>query len=112
MSSAYRVEAPSREDVDRTPGISVLEFGTDWCSFCEAAQPHIRKAFADFPEVPHRKVEDGRGRPLGRSFAVRLWPTLVFLSDGKEVARVIRPRDAETVSRALAALQATARSGG
>jgi thioredoxin 1 len=37
--------------------------------------------------VRHVKVEDGSGRRLGRSFGVKLWPTLVFLRDGREVAR-------------------------
>ena len=36
------------------------------------------------PEVRHLKVEDGPGKPLGRSFRVKLWPTLVFLRDGRE----------------------------
>ena len=41
----------------------------------------IAGAFASHPEVRHLKVEDGPGRPLGRSFRVKLWPTLVFLQD-------------------------------
>jgi thioredoxin 1 len=32
-----------------------------------------------YPELRHVKVEDGKGRPLGRSFRVKLWPTLVFM---------------------------------
>jgi thioredoxin 1 len=35
---------------------------------------------------------------------VKLWPTLVFLRDGREVARLVRPADAATISRALADL--------
>ena len=50
----------------------------------------------------HLKVEDGKGRPLGRSYGVRLWPTLVFLKDGSEVARLVRPGDAASIGRALA----------
>ena len=42
-------------------------------------------------DVTHLKIEDGRGRPLGRSFGVKLWPTLVLLRDGQERARVVRP---------------------
>ncbi|HEY8049330.1 MAG TPA: thioredoxin family protein, partial [Ramlibacter sp.] len=50
-------------------------------------------------EVRHLKIEDGPGRKLGRSFGVKLWPTLVFLKDGRELARVTRPRsDAEIVA--------------
>jgi thioredoxin 1 len=41
--------------------------------------------------VRHLKVEDGPGRPLGRSFQVRLWPNLVFLKDGTVVRQLARP---------------------
>jgi thioredoxin 1 len=36
-------------------------------------------------------VEDGKGKPLGRSFRVKLWPTLVLIQKGREVGRVVRP---------------------
>lgn len=82
---------PSRAEVEAGSGWQLLEFGTDWCGHCAAAQPAVR-AFADaHGEVAHRKVEDGKGRPLGRAFAVKLWPTLVLLKDGQEQARVVRP---------------------
>jgi thioredoxin 1 len=41
------------------------------------------------------KVEDGPGRPLGRSFRVRLWPNFVFLRDGRVVRQLARPSHAE-----------------
>jgi thioredoxin 1 len=50
------------------------------------------------------KIEDGRGRPLGRSFGIKLWPTLVMLQDGREVARVVRPGSAREIADALARL--------
>ncbi len=50
----------------------------------------------------HIKIEDGSGHRLGRSFTVRLWPTLIFMKDGKEVSRLVRPRQAEPISKALA----------
>jgi thioredoxin 1 len=52
--------------------------------------------------VRHIWVEDGRGKPLGRSFGVKLWPTLVVMHDGSEVARVVRPRSSEQVRDAIA----------
>lgn len=99
----------SRTDVDATAGPLVLEFGTNWCGWCQGAQPLIRAAFdAAGASVPHVKVEDGRGRPLGRSFGVKLWPTLVFLKDGQEVARAVRPGqdDVSALERALQAISA------
>lgn len=101
LSMDYTQDAPTREQVDATRGPLVLEFGTGWCGFCKAAQPSIASAFVRHPGVTHLKVEDGPGRPLGRSFKIKLWPTLVFLSDGREVARVVRPADARAMDEAL-----------
>ena len=67
-------------------------------------KPIIGEAIAELAGARHVKVADGKGKPLGRSFTVKLWPTLVFLKDGKEVARAVRPTDAEEVRRGLAAL--------
>ena len=89
--STYRPEAPERSEVDATPGLLLLEFGANWCGHCQAAQPAIQSVLAKHPDLDHRKIEDGPGRRLGRSFRVKLWPTLILLKDGQEVARVVRP---------------------
>jgi thioredoxin 1 len=85
-------------------GASVIEFGTDWCGYCQAARPLIDRVLAEHPEVRHVKVEDGKGKRLGRSFGVKLWPTFVFFRDGSEVARIVRPRDINQVRAAMAKL--------
>ncbi|HSC64441.1 MAG TPA: thioredoxin family protein [Caldimonas sp.] len=92
---------PSRAAVDALPGPTLLEFGTSWCGHCRAAQPLIANALAGRPGVRHLKVEDGSGRKLGRSYGVKLWPTLVFLTDGREAARLVRPREAGAIAKAL-----------
>jgi thioredoxin 1 len=38
---------------------------------------------------------------LGRSFDVKLWPTLVLLAEGREVARLARPATAAEIANAL-----------
>jgi thioredoxin 1 len=101
-SYATETEAPERGEVDALPGPTVLEFGTGWCGWCRAAQPLIAGGFASHPDVRHIKVEDGPGRRLGRSFGVKLWPTLVFLKDGQEVARLTRPSSLDEVREAMA----------
>ena len=106
MSAGYVADAPDRAAIDSLAGPAVLEFGTDWCGYCSAARPLIETALATHPGVRHLKVEDGPGRPLGRSFRVKLWPTLVFLSDGQEVARIVRPTDAEAIADAVSAIDA------
>ncbi len=102
----YADPEPSRAEVDAWPGPAVIEFGADWCGWCLGAQPHVDAAFSAHPQVRHLQVADGRGRPLGRSFGVKLWPTLVFLDHGREVARVVRPADATPIRDALAKITA------
>ena len=102
MSGAYEDPGPTRAEVDAWTGPAVLEFGADWCGYCQGARPLVAAALTEFPGVRHVKVADGKGKPLGRSFAVKLWPTLVFLKDGKEVARLVRPTDPATVQNAFA----------
>ena len=91
METVYQATQPTRADIDGLTGPAVLEFGANWCGICQAAQPLLRTAFAEYSNIPHFKVEDGPGRALGRSYRIKLWPTLIFLHDGKEVARVVRP---------------------
>jgi thioredoxin 1 len=79
----------------------LLEFGTGWCGHCQAAAPAVATELQEFSDVQHIKVEDGPGRKLGRSFRVKLWPTLIFLKDGAEVARLVRPEEAEPIREAL-----------
>ena len=96
-------EAPTRAEVEALPGLTLLEFGTDWCGHCRAAQSPVAEALAQQPQWQHLKVEDGPGRALGRSYRVKLWPTLLVLRDGQAVARVVRPTAVQEVLAALSA---------
>jgi thioredoxin 1 len=102
MSSVYLKTEPQRAAIDVLQGPAVIEFGTPWCGHCSAAQPLLAAAFAYYPLIPHIKIEDGKRRRLGRSFGVKLWPTLVFLNNGKEIARLVRPMNSTLISEALA----------
>lgn len=101
MSDGQRSSEPTRAELDTLPGAALVEFGASWCGHCRAAQPRITAALAGHPHVRHIRVEDGPGRRLGRSYGVKLWPTLVFLKDGAEVERLVRPGDAADIGRVL-----------
>ncbi|HEY0856186.1 MAG TPA: thioredoxin family protein [Albitalea sp.] len=101
MNDIYTDREPSRAEVDTMAGATVLEFGASWCPICRGAQPAIHRAFEAHGDVRHLRIEDGPGRPLGRSFRVKLWPTLIFMKQGKEVARLVRPTDAASIDHAL-----------
>ena len=100
----YLNPGPTREEVDALQAPTVLEFGTGWCGFCQGAATSIAAALKDYPAVQHIQVEDGPGRPLGRSYRVKLWPTLIFLKNGEEVARLVRPESADEIRSELAAI--------
>jgi thioredoxin 1 len=106
MNDVFAPVEPSRATIDKLDGPTVIEFGTPWCGYCRAAQPRLAAALGDHPNVQHFKIADGSGRPLGRSFMVRLWPTLIFMRNGKEIARLVRPADAGEISQALQQIDA------
>src|SRR3954463_1665530 len=105
MQAHYAAQEPTRAEVDALTGPVLVEFGAPWCPHCQAVQPQLADLFKQFPNVRHIKVEDGRGKPLGRSFRVKLWPNLVFLRDGQVVQQMARPgsREIEEGFKALAA---------
>lgn len=100
----YAHSEPVRAEVDGMPGSVLLEFGAPWCPHCIAAQPALQALLDGREGVAHLKVEDGSGRPLGRAFRVKLWPTLVLLQGGHELARVVRPRSEADLAPLRAAL--------
>ncbi|NBO15259.1 MAG: thioredoxin [Betaproteobacteria bacterium] len=110
MNTPYlsETEAPTPAEVRSWSDCVVLEFGTDWCGHCRAAQSPIQTALAQNPAWCHVKVEDGPGRALGRSYRVKLWPTLILLKNGQEVERLVRPTDVATLHEALARVHSSA----
>jgi len=107
FTARYASTEPTRAHIDALGGDTLLEFGAPWCGYCIAAQPAIEAALAG-RDVRHLKIEDGRGKPLGRSFRVKLWPTLVLVRDGTECARAVRPA---TLAQVETILEERANSG-
>jgi thioredoxin 1 len=65
---------PARAQVDALPSIALPEFGAPWRPHCIGAQPLIEIAIAAREDVRHPKIEDGPGRPPGRSYRIMFWP--------------------------------------
>jgi thioredoxin 1 len=104
VNTEYSEKEPKRTELDELGGPTLIEFGSPWCGYCRRAQPLITEALAVHPRVRHLKIADASGKRLGRSFKVKLWPTLVLLRDGKEMAKLVRPDDADEIRQALGAI--------
>lgn len=101
----YGNEALKRTEVDALPGATLLEFGASWCGVCHRTSSLVAEAVGAHPQLRHVRVEDGPGRALGRSFRVKLWPTLIFLFDGEERARVVRPNAVAELDEGFALIE-------
>lgn len=100
---------PTREEVNQLRGPVLLEFGASWCPHCQRIQADLATLLRQHPQVRHIKIEDGPGKPLGRSFRVKLWPNLVFMRDGQVVEQLARP-GVEEIRAAFTILE-TSREG-
>lgn len=104
----YSEDAPSIEEVGNLDGDAIIEFGAPWCPHCQAARRPIKEALIghteSHPGLRHIKVYDGKGKKLGRAYRVKLWPTLIMLHDGKELARAERPLHRDEIALLLNAV--------
>ena len=96
----YHQYEPTREQIEQTEDLLLLEFGADWCGHCQTLSPSLQALLEKYPQVQHLRIADGRGKPLGRSFRVKLWPTLVLLRDGQVEDQLVRP-SGQQVQQAL-----------
>jgi thioredoxin 1 len=95
FTADYSETEPTRAEIDAIAGPLVVEFGAPWCGYCLATQSVLAESLGRFPGVRHLKIYDGKGQPLGRSFRVKLWPTLVFMRDGQVLMQAARPGESE-----------------
>ena len=102
MLPAYSDTAPERAELDARKGTLLLEFGSNECGICRAATPLIAQSLTAHPDLPHLRIQDGKGRRLGRSFTVKLWPTLILMRDGEELGRVVRPQNVKELKALIA----------
>ncbi len=107
LQSTYSEQEPTRAEVDALPGPVLIEFGAPWCPHCQAIQATLAESIGHFPQVRHIKIEDGKGKPLGRSFRVKLWPNLVFLKDGAVMQQSARP-EADEIRHGLESIAGNA----
>lgn len=109
FTADYSDDEPTRGEIDQSIGLLVLEFGAGWCGHCRELSPLLAELLGGRQDVQHLRIADGRGKPLGRSFRVKLWPTFVLLRDGQVVSQLVRPSGNE-LRRALERLEQSSES--
>ncbi|MEM8593646.1 MAG: thioredoxin family protein [Pseudomonadota bacterium] len=99
-NSMYSTEPPTHDELIELSGVALLEFGAPHCQHCLAAAPFVEQSLTQHP-MPHIKVQDGKGQRLGRQFKVKLWPTIIVLNNGIELARCVRPTTQDELTELL-----------
>lgn len=94
----YFMIMPTREELDARSGLTLVEFGSVNCPHCQRIQPFLAEWLSAYPEVTHIAIEDGKGQRLGRTFRVKLWPSLILLRDGEILGEVVRPTHTDELS--------------
>tara|TARA_R110001583_G_scaffold22377_9_gene84049 strand:- start:10494 stop:10838 length:345 start_codon:yes stop_codon:yes gene_type:complete len=97
----YSQELLPLEQISKIEGRFLLEFGAPWCGHCQAAFPAVQEVLNENPKMPHIKIYDGKGKKLGRTFTVKLWPTFILMQEGKEIARIVRPEHADELRKLI-----------
>ena len=94
----------AQASVDSTSGLlrGSLKVNVPFALAAVLLAPMLTNFLKRYPDLRHIKVEDGPGRRLGRSFRVKLWPTLILMRGGQETGRVVRPTTAREISELLA----------
>ena len=105
FNDKYSDDALSVDELHNLSGIVLLEFGTPWCSHCQASQEATKKGLSEYTDLVHVKVFDGKGKRLGRQLSVKLWPTLILLQNGEEIGRIVRFTSSEEVSALLSKVE-------
>ena len=65
----YSEDEPTIGQIRALAGYAVLEFGVPWCGHCQKAAQATQDVLSTHA-LPHIKVFDGKGKPLGRSFKI------------------------------------------
>lgn len=68
--------------------IKILDFYASWCVPCKTLHPVITQVKEKYPEIEIEAIDVDKNVELANAYRVMGLPSLVFLKDGNEVARL------------------------
>ena len=91
MSQALEVNVSSFEvEVLKSESLVLVDFWAGWCMPCKMLAPVVDQIAAEFEgRVKVVKVDVDANQALASKFAVRGIPTLLIMSKGQEVDRIV-----------------------
>lgn len=89
MSSVTKLNESDVIRLKQNDGIALLDFYADWCGPCKALAPTLERFASENPHVTVGKINVDENSNVAQEFGIRGIPTLVFLRDGQEVARLV-----------------------
>ena len=101
--SVLKVNKENFEEVKAGEKKVLLDFYADWCGPCRMVGPIVEQIAEEHPEYVVGKVNVDEEPELARRFGVMSIPTVVFLKDGKEIARKVGVMPAGAFSEILEA---------
>lgn len=89
------------EEIIQNTDTVVIDFWAPWCGPCKALGPTIEALADTNPEVLFSKVNVDEDDDLVSRFNIRNVPTVIFIKNGKEVARKVGNLPIETYQEEL-----------
>ena len=83
-------DADFEQQVEKHPGVSVVDFWATWCGPCRMIAPILEQLSTEYEgKVQVAKLDVDVNQKTSMRFNVRSIPTLLFFKDGKLVDQVI-----------------------
>jgi thioredoxin 1 len=73
----------------KSKGNAVIEFGAPWCAACKLTEPIICEAQKKYPEISFAKIDVGKMPGIASRMGVMSLPNILVIKNGKVADQVI-----------------------
>lgn len=85
-------------------GVSLIDFGAQWCSPCRMMEPVVEELSKDFDgKATIAQVDVDQSQDLANHFGIRSIPTMVIFKDGKPVDALVGVHPKQTLMEKIQA---------